>query len=290
MPPAAARAPRDPQSPVVLQCRRIQNELLGTEAPRLLQHFAKLEIEPQVCAGQCLRASLRFAFCILFIYLFVYLRFVFFCFFVSLFIYWCFYLFVSFYYCIIFVVFCIFIYLLVYLFIYVVLLLYSFRFVLSKTGSRRTLPLPTALPPPRCSSSRPRPRHAPARPASRAHRWPSRAQVYAMKWLRLLFLRDFQLEDSLMVWDAVFADVRHTGTLSTLVPWLGVVMLLYMEQDLLASGEYEYCIKRLMKFPHVQVVMPIRTGRPAWPQGCIGREGASEAAPEAVRQAVGGGC
>ena len=26
------------------------------------------------------------------------------------------------------------------------------------------------------------------------------------------------------------------------------------------------------------------------PQGCIGREGTSEAAPEAVRQAVGGGC
>ena len=26
------------------------------------------------------------------------------------------------------------------------------------------------------------------------------------------------------------------------------------------------------------------------PQGCIGREGASEAAPAAVRQAVGGGC
>ena len=32
--------------------------------------------------------------------------------------------------------------------------------------------------------------------------------------------------------------------------------------------------------------------QPLWPcgQGCIGREGASEAAPEAVRQAVGGGC
>eukprot|EP00668_Euglena_longa_P034811 GGOE01044690.1.p1 GENE.GGOE01044690.1~~GGOE01044690.1.p1 ORF type:complete len:881 (-),score=195.77 GGOE01044690.1:257-2899(-) len=76
-------------------------------------------------------------------------------------------------------------------------------------------------------------------------------QVYTMKWLRLLFLRDFPVEDTLMVWDTIFTDVRHTGAL-TLAPWLAVVLLLYMEQDLLASGEYDYCVKRLMTFRHVE--------------------------------------
>lgn len=36
-------------------------------------------------------------------------------------------------------------------------------------------------------------------------------------------------------------------------PWLAVVLLLYMEQDLLASGEYDYCVKRLMASRHVEV-------------------------------------
>ena len=36
--------------------------------------------------------------------------------------------------------------------------------------------------------------------------------------------------------------------------------------------------------------MGFRCPPPPPPNGCIGREGASEAAPEAVRQAVGGGC
>eukprot|EP00667_Euglena_gracilis_P023364 EG_transcript_26389 len=35
-------------------------------------------------------------------------------------------------------------------------------------------------------------------------------------------------------------------------PWLAVVLLLYMEQDLLASGEYDYCVKRLMASRHVE--------------------------------------
>ncbi len=38
-----------------------------------------------------------------------------------------------------------------------------------------------------------------------------------------------------------------------LAPWVGVVMLLYLEQDLLAGEDSAYCIKKLMRFPAVQV-------------------------------------
>ena len=46
-----------------------------------------------------------------------------------------------------------------------------------------------------------------------------------MKWLRLLFLRDFEQEDCLMVWDAVFADLCTTHSLFSLVPHLAVPFL-----------------------------------------------------------------
>lgn len=55
-------------------------------------------------------------------------------------------------------------------------------------------------------------------------------QVYALKWLRLLFLRDFPLEDTLLVWDAIFADAWHTGALTLVAgprptPWQGRLCL-----------------------------------------------------------------
>ena len=40
----------------------------------------------------------------------------------------------------------------------------------------------------------------------------------------------------------------------------------------------------------VPAIRGVLRGPFLFPPGCIGREGTSEAAPEAVRQAVGGGC
>lgn len=52
------------------------------------------------------------------------------------------------------------------------------------------------------------------------------AQVYAMKWVRLMFGREFHLEDVLVLWDGVFAMRAHGGYgLLTSVEWIAVAMV-----------------------------------------------------------------
>eukprot|EP00668_Euglena_longa_P029792 GGOE01037164.1.p1 GENE.GGOE01037164.1~~GGOE01037164.1.p1 ORF type:complete len:557 (-),score=178.10 GGOE01037164.1:214-1863(-) len=73
-------------------------------------------------------------------------------------------------------------------------------------------------------------------------------QVYALRWLRLLFLREFVLEDCFVLWDAVFAHGYATGEGCDLARWIMVAMLRYVKTDLL-EADYARCIRRLMRFP-----------------------------------------
>ncbi|KFV66413.1 TBC1 domain family member 5, partial [Dryobates pubescens] len=66
------------------------------------------------------------------------------------------------------------------------------------------------------------------------------------RWIRLLFGREFPLQDLLVVWDALFAD---SITLN-LVDYIFVAMLLYI-RDALISSNYQTCLGLLMHYPPI---------------------------------------
>ncbi|XP_074261810.1 TBC1 domain family member 5 isoform X3 [Saimiri boliviensis] len=69
-------------------------------------------------------------------------------------------------------------------------------------------------------------------------------QIYGLRWVRLLFGREFPLQDLLVVWDALFADGLSLG----LVDYIFVAMLLYI-RDALISSNYQTCLGLLMHYP-----------------------------------------
>ncbi|XP_037330305.2 TBC1 domain family member 5 isoform X1 [Pungitius pungitius] len=69
-------------------------------------------------------------------------------------------------------------------------------------------------------------------------------QIYGIRWVRLLFGREFPLQDLLVVWDALFAD---SITLD-LVDYCFVAMLLYIRDALIASN-FQTCLGLLMHYP-----------------------------------------
>ncbi|RVE66889.1 hypothetical protein OJAV_G00111880 [Oryzias javanicus] len=62
-------------------------------------------------------------------------------------------------------------------------------------------------------------------------------QIYGIRWVRLLFGREFPLQDLLVVWDALFAD---SITLD-LVDYVFVAMLLYIRNALTANN-FQTCL------------------------------------------------
>ncbi|XP_012587604.1 PREDICTED: TBC1 domain family member 5 isoform X2 [Condylura cristata] len=71
-------------------------------------------------------------------------------------------------------------------------------------------------------------------------------QIYGLRWVRLLFGREFPLQDLLVVWDALFAD----GLSLSLVDYIFIAMLLYI-RDALISSNYQTCLGLLMHYPNI---------------------------------------
>lgn len=71
-------------------------------------------------------------------------------------------------------------------------------------------------------------------------------QIYGIRWVRLLFGREFPMQDLLAMWDAIFAD----GIGFDLVDYIFVAMLLYI-RDLLLASDYPQCLNCLMRYPPV---------------------------------------
>lgn len=69
-------------------------------------------------------------------------------------------------------------------------------------------------------------------------------QIYGIRWMRLLFIREFQMEDLLVIWDAIFAD--DFG----LCDYIFAAMLVVIRGILLAS-DYADCLNHLMRYPLV---------------------------------------
>ena len=82
-------------------------------------------------------------------------------------------------------------------------------------------------------------------------------QIYALRWVRLLFGREFHLDDVIALWDAIFA----AGIDLKLVDYVGLAMLLFIREQLL-DRPYEIVLKRLFKVrpppraTHVPILTP----------------------------------
>ncbi|XP_059494254.1 TBC1 domain family member 5 isoform X3 [Stegostoma tigrinum] len=74
-------------------------------------------------------------------------------------------------------------------------------------------------------------------------------QIYGIRWVRLLFGREFPLQDLLVMWDTLFAD---SVTLD-LVDYVFVAMLLFI-RDVLIASNYQTCLGLLLHYPSVDDV------------------------------------
>ncbi|XP_061396374.1 TBC1 domain family member 5 [Musca vetustissima] len=68
--------------------------------------------------------------------------------------------------------------------------------------------------------------------------------IFGIRWLRLLFGREFALLDLLVLWDAIFADSDHFD----LPNYILVAMLIRIRDKLLLS-DYTTCLTFLMRYP-----------------------------------------
>ncbi|KAF8392802.1 hypothetical protein HHK36_021039 [Tetracentron sinense] len=91
-------------------------------------------------------------------------------------------------------------------------------------------------------------------------------QYFALRWLRVLFGREFLLEDLLIIWDEIFASDNDKSVASAeddagfsfgvfgsprgaFISAVAVSMLLHMRSSLLATENATSCLQRLLSFP-----------------------------------------
>nr|XP_009861344.1 TBC1 domain family member 5-like [Ciona intestinalis] len=77
-------------------------------------------------------------------------------------------------------------------------------------------------------------------------------QVYGLRWVRLLFGREFDLQDLLVLWDTMFAD----SSALDLVDYIFVALMVNIREQLLAA-DYCTCMRILMKYPPIEDIFDI---------------------------------
>ncbi|XP_006340533.1 uncharacterized protein [Solanum tuberosum] len=96
-------------------------------------------------------------------------------------------------------------------------------------------------------------------------------QYFALRWLRVLFGREFALEDLLIIWDEIFAcenkklvkssEIAAESSCSVLnsnrgafISAYAVTMILHLRPSLLATENATVCLQRLLNFPDDAIV------------------------------------
>ncbi|KAL9992770.1 putative Rab-GTPase-TBC domain-containing protein [Helianthus debilis subsp. tardiflorus] len=91
-------------------------------------------------------------------------------------------------------------------------------------------------------------------------------QYFALRWLRVLFGREFALDDLLVIWDEIFALDNNklrassenesevafrvlNSSRGAFISALAVSMILYLRSSLLATENATSCLQRLLNFP-----------------------------------------
>ncbi|KAK0459657.1 RabGAP/TBC [Desarmillaria tabescens] len=90
-------------------------------------------------------------------------------------------------------------------------------------------------------------------------------QIYGIRWLRLLFTREFSLPDAMKLWDALFACDPSFD----LAPWICVAMLIRIRNELLPS-DYSTQLTVLLRYP--SVLRSFEYGSPVHPTSLLVRQ------------------
>ncbi|EKE40472.1 hypothetical protein ENUP19_0248G0058 [Entamoeba nuttalli] len=77
--------------------------------------------------------------------------------------------------------------------------------------------------------------------------------VFGIRWIKMLFAREFHIEDVVEIWDAIFAY----GENLKLVDGVFLSMMLYVRNDIVERDDPTYTLRRLMKFPPVFALRPL---------------------------------
>ncbi|SCV74092.1 BQ2448_6524 [Microbotryum intermedium] len=70
-------------------------------------------------------------------------------------------------------------------------------------------------------------------------------QLYTIRWLRLLFTREFPVEETLLVWDGIFAEDPNLR----MTEFICLAMLLRIRSALLLA-DYSSCLSLLLRYPY----------------------------------------
>ncbi|SOV19946.1 GTPase-activating protein, putative [Plasmodium sp. gorilla clade G2] len=97
-------------------------------------------------------------------------------------------------------------------------------------------------------------------------------QIFLLRWIRLFYCREFPIDDTVILWDNIFADsylkncdshlnidfkgdnieIAHMiCRIFPMVDYFAISMILFIRSFLLESDE-NYCLKRLFKYPPVE--------------------------------------
>lgn len=79
-------------------------------------------------------------------------------------------------------------------------------------------------------------------------------QIFLMRWIRLLFGREFAFDDMLTVWDVIFAE----DTSLEIVDHISLAMLLRIHWDLI-EADYNAALTLLLKYPEPGSSIPAQT-------------------------------
>ncbi|KAG0002725.1 TBC1 domain, member 5 [Entomortierella chlamydospora] len=74
-------------------------------------------------------------------------------------------------------------------------------------------------------------------------------QLFGIRWFRLLFGREFPMEDALILWDGIFAKDPSLN----ICIFIGLALLLRIKDDLLQE-DFAGCLHKLMRYPPVKDV------------------------------------
>ncbi|XP_058058984.1 TBC1 domain family member 5 isoform X2 [Anopheles bellator] len=78
--------------------------------------------------------------------------------------------------------------------------------------------------------------------------------IFGIRWLRLLFGREFALQDLLLLWDAIFGESYDLGLINFVV-----VAMLIRIRDKLIYSDYTTCLSYLMRYPtNIDISLVIR--------------------------------
>lgn len=84
--------------------------------------------------------------------------------------------------------------------------------------------------------------------------------TYGLRWLRLLFIREFPLSQTMKLWDVIFADFavskQTVKVWESVVPEIALSMLLFIARELVQSDHTD-TLRRLMRYPPVEDITMI---------------------------------